>query len=69
MRNIIEYIVGVVSEFASRYNLSDSQAYRYLNFHKGIKFLEENYGIIHTFDFEEAVDSVTLFCRRSGGKL
>ena len=59
--DIIEYIIAVVSEFASRFNLTDKQAYRYLSFHKGISFLEEYYGIIHTLDFNEAVDSVALF--------
>ncbi|MDE5850332.1 MAG: DUF3791 domain-containing protein [Muribaculaceae bacterium] len=68
-RDIIEYIVAVVSEFASKYNLTDSQAYRYISFHNGISFLEGNYGIIHTLDFDDAVDSVAMFCRRSGGEL
>ena len=69
VKDIIEYIVAVVSEFASKYNLSDKQAYRYISFHNGISFLKENYGIIHTLDFDEAVDSVAMFCRRSGGEL
>ena len=69
LHDVIEYIVAVVSEFASRYNLTDKQAYRYISFHKGISFLEENYGIIHTLDFDEAIDSVAMFCRRSGGEL
>ena len=68
-RDIIEYIVAVVSEFASKYNLTDKQAYRYISFHKGISFLEENYGVIHTIDFDEAVDRVAMFCRRAGGEL
>lgn len=69
VRDIVEYIIALVSEFASRFNLTDKQAYRYISFHKGISFLEENYGIIHTLDFDEAVDSVAMFCRRSGGEL
>ena len=28
--------------------------------HKGVAFIEQNYGIIHTLDFDEAVDSVAL---------
>ncbi len=67
--DIVEYIVAVVSEFASKFNLTDKQAYRYINFHNGIAFMEEHYGIIHTLDFDEAVESVAMFCRRSGGKL
>lgn len=31
--------------------------------------LGEHYGIIHTLDFNEDVDSVTLFCRKHGGGL
>lgn len=69
MRDTIEYMVAVISEFAARFKLTDTQAYRYLNFHNGINFLEENYNILHTLDFNEAVDSVTLFCRKSGGEL
>ncbi len=69
VRDIIEYIVAVVSEFASKFGLSEPQAYRYINFHDGIKFLQENYGIIHTLDFNEAVDSVAMYCRRSGGEI
>lgn len=68
-RDIIEYIVGVISEFASKFNLTDRQAFRYINFHNGISFLENNYGIIHTLDFNEAVDSLVSFCRKSGGHL
>lgn len=68
-RDIIEYIVAVVNEFATRYNLTEQQAYRYINFHKGISFLEENYGIIHTLSFREAIDSVALFCKTRGGRL
>ena len=48
---------------------TEKQAYRYIRLYNGIAFIEQNYGIIHTLDFNEAVDSVTLFCRRKGGKL
>lgn len=68
-RDIIEYIVSVISDFALRNGLTELQAYRYLDFHKGIDFIENNYSIIHTLDFNESLDSVTLYCRKSGGKL
>ncbi len=69
IRDIIEYIIALVNEFAKRFGLTDIQAYRYIRMHKGVTFLEQNYGIIHTLDFNEAVDSVALYCRRNGGKL
>lgn len=69
IRDIIEYIIALVNEFAKRFHLTEIQAYRYIRMHKGVAFLEQNYGIIHTLDFGEVVDSVALYCRRNGGKL
>lgn len=69
IRDIIEYIIALVNEFAKRFNLSEQQAFRYIKIHKGVSFIEANYGIIHTLDFNEAVDSVALYCRRTGGEL
>ena len=69
IRDIFEYIIALVNEFARRFNLTDRQAFNYIYHHKGISFIENNYGIIHTLDFKDAVDSVATFCRRSGGEL
>lgn len=69
VRDILEYIIALVNEFAKNYGLTEQQAYRYIRNHKGVTFIEENYGIIHTLDFNEAVESVALFCRRKGGDL
>lgn len=68
-RDIIEYIIALVNEFAKKFGLSDKQAYRYIRIHKGVAFIEQNYGIIHTLDFNEAIESIALYCRRAGGKL
>jgi hypothetical protein len=65
----IEYIVALVNEFAKRFDLTEKQAYRYIRIHSGIAFVEQNYGIIHTLGFDEAVDSVAVYCRRKGGLL
>ena len=69
IRDIIEYIIDLVNEFAKRFGLTEKQAYRYIRMHQGIAFVEQNYGIIHTLDFNEVVDSVALYCRRKGGRL
>lgn len=69
IRDLLEYTIAIVSAFSEKYKLSEKQAYRYMSFHKGIKFIEEHYGILHTLDFNEAVDSVALYCRKSGGEL
>lgn len=64
-RDIFEYIIALVNEFAEKFNLSDKDAFNYIHRNNGIEFIEKNYGIIHTLDFAEAVDSVKLFCKRS----
>lgn len=69
IRDIFEYIIALVNEFARRYGLTDRQAYNYIRHHKGVAFLEKNYRIMHTLDFDEAVDSVAMYCRKTGGKL
>ena len=65
----MEYIIALVNEFAKKFNLSDKQAFNYIRNHQGVTFIEDNYGIIHTLDFREAVESVALFCRKTGGLL
>ena len=69
VRDILEYTIALVNEFAQRFDLSEQQAFRYIHVHKGIDFIQENYGIIHTLDFNEAVESIALYCRRTGGSL
>lgn len=69
IRDIFEYIIALVNEFAYRFGLTDKQAYNYIRHHQGVAFIEKNYGIIHTFDIDDAVESVVLYCRKSGGEL
>lgn len=69
IHDIFEYIIALVSEFAKKYGLTDRQAYNYIRNHKGVFFIDKNYGIMHTLDFKEAVDSVATYCRRFGGAL
>lgn len=69
VRDIIEYIIAVINGFSKRYGLSEKQAYLYIRAHKGVGFIEENYNIIHTLDFNEAIESVALYCRRTGGTI
>ena len=69
VRDIIEYIIAVINGFSKRYGLSEKQAYLYIRVHKGVGFIEENYNIIHTLDFNEAIESVALYCRKTGGTI
>lgn len=69
MRNIVEYIVILVSEFAKKYSLSNKQAFNYISQHGGVKLVEDNYEIMHTLTFEDAIEGLSSFCRRNGGNL
>ncbi len=66
-RDVVEYVVIMVSEFARRHLLSVVQAYRYLRLHKGIDFLEQNYEIAHTLPMQDVVADLATYCRRNGG--
>lgn len=66
-KDIAEYIIIVVSEFARRYSLSDVQAYRYLKHFAGIDFLEKQYKIAHTLSLDDVLNGLAILCRRNGG--
>ena len=66
-RNLLDYIVVCISEFAGRYGMHMSEAYVYLNCYKGIEFLKEFYDVEHTLSFEDVLDDLAAICRRNGG--
>lgn len=68
-RNKVEYTVMLISEFAGKFSLSPLQAYRYISRHGGIRLIQENYDIMHTLTFADAVDSVATYCKNHGGQL
>lgn len=67
LKKKINYTVVCVNEFANRYHLSPKEAFMYLDAHKGIEFIKENYDAEHTLSFDDAVDDLTLICRNNGG--
>ena len=69
IKDISEYIVTFIAAFATRYSISEAQAYKYLNKYDAIKVLHNYYDVMHTQSFADMVDSMTLFCRRKGGEL
>ena len=68
-KNKIEFMVVCISEFARRYKLTLQQAFRYLNNWKGLAFLEEFYDVEHLLSIEDAVDDLTVVCKKNGGML
>lgn len=65
----IEYFVLLVAAFASRSNVSEKQAYRYLSQYGALALCDKHYGIMHTLSLEENVRTLQEYCQRKGGTL
>lgn len=65
----INYIVALITEFASVHRISTQQAYQYLQRYKGLDFVDEYYDVEHTYSFENTVEDLTAYCKRMGGNL
>ena len=68
-RNIIGFTVFLVSEFASKYDITPKQAYSYLKRFDGLEHLNSHFNVIHTMSFEDAVASLSEVCYNNGGRL
>jgi len=69
IKNMIEYIVVCVSEFARRFKLTNQQAYSYLRRFTGIDFLINHYEVEHTQSIESAVEDLQIYCYNRGGRI
>ena len=65
----IQYLVALISEFATHYGLSDSQAARYMNRYGAIELCDKHYNVMHTLPWLDNIQSIATFCRRKGGLL
>lgn len=68
-KNIIEYLVVFVVEFAKRFGLTEVQSFNYLNQYGALLLLEQQYNYAHTQSFASMIDDVTQYCQRKGGQL
>ena len=64
----LEYLMVFVKMFADRFGISEKQAFNYLDVHKGFSFVREHYDVIHTLDFDYAIDDVLEVCQMNGGQ-
>lgn len=65
----INYLVALITEFATAHQISTSQAYEYLQRYKGLDFVDRFYDVEHTFSFDNTVEDLTAYCKRMGGTL
>ena len=66
-KEVIEYIVIAITEFAKKHLLTVKEASNYLLRFKGIDFLEQCYAAEHTLSVNDWVDDITAICKRNGG--
>ena len=63
---IINYTVICISEFAKQKSISTKDAYNYLKEYKGLEFLDECYEAEHTLSLNDAIEDLTIICKRNG---
>lgn len=68
-RNLLDYMVICINEFAEQKKIGVKEAYLYLSEYKGLEFLSEFYEVEHTLSFDETVDDLTKICIRNGGAI
>ena len=68
-KDILEYIVAVVTEFSKRHNIAELAAFQYLRNFSGINFITDCYGSLHTDNLEYVLNDIDVFCRKNGGNL
>lgn len=66
-KEMIEYVVMAIGEFAKRNFLTIKEASNYLLRFKGIDFLEQCYAAEHTLSINDWVEDITAICKRNGG--
>ena len=68
-KNLIDYVMTVIIEFARRHGLTIREASNYIGRFKGIDFLVEFYDVEHTLSFNDCVDDLTVVCQNYGDTL
>ncbi len=66
-KNVIEYVMTAIIEFARHHAFSVREASNYLNRFKGIDFLMDFYDVEHLLSFDDCVADLTAVCRNNGG--
>ena len=68
-KNIINYIVICINEFAKQNKMTSKEAYLYLRDYKGIEFLLYFYEAEHTVGLDDAIDDLKQVCVKNGGNI
>ena len=60
----IEYLILLISEFAVRNDMSESDAYKYLSLCGALALCDKHYNIMHTLSVEENIETLQNYCKR-----
>lgn len=69
LQNRVTYMIYCINAFATRYKLTAKQAFAYLQRFRGIEFLDECYEAEHQLSLDDAVNDLSIICKRNGGAL
>jgi len=69
LSDVAEYMVALVSEFASRHGLSEIQSFSYMYRYGAIDGIIDCYAAAHTLSFDDVCEMVGGICRRNGGRI
>jgi len=64
-----QYVVALISEFASHYGLTTTEAARYISRYGAFELFDRQYSYLHTQSFESNIRDISAYCRRKGGTL
>ena len=64
-RNMINYMVVCVNDYADRHGLPYAETFDYLLRNKGLDFLEDCYDAEHTLSLDTALDDLDAICKRN----
>jgi len=67
--NILKYTIALIAEFAKKFKISQPQAFNYINEFKGLDYLNSFYDVLHTQSFDDAIEALSIICKRNGGTL
>ncbi len=68
-KNMLGFMVALISEFANHFGIRPRQAYAYLKRYKGMAHLYDHYGVLHTLSFPDTVEALAEVCANNGGQL
>jgi len=68
-KNMLGFMVALISEFANHFGIRPRQAYAYLKRYHGMAHLHDHYGVLHTQSFPDTVEVLAEVCAKHGGAL